>query len=89
MNGTINLYGDLNILSIEINDFVKSTGTIFYKDNRKYEGEINIKKLVPHGNGIVHFPVGSSKKYYDGEWYLGQMNGKGKLLYANKTQYDG
>jgi len=41
-------------------------GSISYKDGRYYEGEINVRKLIPNGNGKITFPFGSSKKYYEG-----------------------
>ena len=65
-NAAITFYADHNISNIQINDFNKGMGSISYKDGRYYEGEINVRKLIPNGNGKITFPFGSSKKYYEG-----------------------
>lgn len=48
-----------------------------------------MEKLVPHGSGKVTFPPGSSKKYYEGEWVMGQISGYGQMEYSNGTLYNG
>lgn len=50
---------------------------------------MDTRKLIPHGTGKLTFPVSSLKQYYEGEWYKGQMCGKGKLVYRNKSFYEG
>lgn len=52
-------------------------------------GQIDTQRLVPHGDGTVIFPDGSSKVQYKGEWMNGQIYGKGIMTWRDGSTYNG
>lgn len=53
--------------------------------NRKYVGEIDFDKMLPHGFGIETI---NSVYSYIGDWYYGNKQGKGKFTFSDKTIVD-
>lgn len=66
---------------------LQSCHTIIYKNGLKYEGAVTTKstngELIPLGEGIYESP--------DGDKFEGEISerGKGKLIYADGTVYEG
>lgn len=64
----------------EKKEFLKS-----WKYNEIYKGEF--KDDLRHGNGAITYRLTKSK--YEGQWFKGKRQGKGKLTYADGTVYEG
>lgn len=63
-------------------------GRAIYPDGSIYMGEW--LDNLPHGKGrLQSYTESVSKEYYDGEWKLGQMDGKGKQQWRDGTVYEG
>lgn len=64
-------------------DFGRRISKIFYRDGRIYEGEIDCKKLIPHGRGRVRFGTFDVKDNYDGDWKNGLYDGFGTFYWKS------
>ena len=55
------MYADQNVSKIYFSNFQEKKATVYYKDERIYEGQLDISKLVPDGVGKVTFPFNNKK----------------------------
>ncbi|XP_033227642.1 radial spoke head 10 homolog B-like isoform X3 [Belonocnema kinseyi] len=64
---------------------IEGKGNLIWKDNSWYEGEF--LNSMRHGKGIMVNKDFS--RFYTGNWYMGQKNGKGLCRYSDDNFYDG
>ena len=55
-------------LTAELEDYPTKPAIINYADEKRYEGQINLKTFLPEGKGVMYYP---NKNIYDGEWLAG------------------
>ena len=68
--------------------FLRRKGKIIYKNGDIYNGDLNPESLSPEGEGKLNY-YDSDKDYYDGAWKHGFINGYGRMLWKNGSQYIG
>ncbi|ORX55307.1 histone H3 K4-specific methyltransferase SET7/9 N-terminal domain-containing protein [Piromyces finnis] len=69
---------------------VIKTNTFIFPDGSTYEGDYKESengKIVRSGHG--KFVSLSNQSTYEGEWVNDEINGKGKIEYANGNSYEG
>ena len=59
-------------------------------DSGSYNGTTN-SQGIPHGQGRLDFKENDpmDRRYYEGQWVEGQINGKGKMVFLSQDIYEG
>ena len=68
----------------EISGTIGSSGTYFFSDGGKYNGEF--KDGIKHGKGTYYYSTGN---IYDGEWVNDKRTGYGTYIWKNGEKYEG
>lgn len=70
-----------------LNGIPHGTGTAYYSNGAKYEGEWNAGKW--NGSGTLYYEDGNRCSKYEGYWRIGKMHGDGTLYYSDGESWSG